>query len=58
MPITSDRPTSSTASTRRPLNPVLIGIALALLIAGVATPHALLVAAGLVLAGLIGLSRT
>ncbi|HEX7307649.1 hypothetical protein [Lentzea sp.] len=49
----SDRPTA----TRRPLNPVLLGIALALLIAGVVTPHALLVAAGLVVAGLVGLSR-
>ncbi len=46
-----------TTSTRRPLSPVLLGIALALLIAGVATPHALLIAAGLILAGLVGLSR-
>ncbi|MFD9701336.1 hypothetical protein [Lentzea sp. NPDC059081] len=49
----SDRPTR----TRRPLNPVLLGIALALLIAGIVTPHALLVAAGLILAGFIGVSH-
>lgn len=55
MPITSDRPP---ATTRRPLNPVLLGVALALLIAWIVTPHALLVVAGLVVAGLIGMSRT
>ncbi|MFD5829238.1 hypothetical protein [Lentzea sp. NPDC060358] len=46
----SDRPTR----TRRPLNPVLLGIALALLIAGIVLPHALLVAAGLIIAGFTG----
>lgn len=44
----TDRP----ARTRRPLNWVLLGIALALLIAGITAAHALLVAAGLILAGL------
>ena len=49
----TDRP----ARTRRPLNWVLLGIALALLIAGITAPHALLVAAGLILAGLTGLGH-
>ncbi|WP_090063420.1 hypothetical protein [Lentzea flaviverrucosa] len=49
----TDRP----ARTRRPLNWVLLGVALALLIAGIAAPHALLVAAGLIVAGLIGLGH-
>ncbi|MFJ5985996.1 hypothetical protein [Lentzea sp. NPDC092896] len=49
----TDRPTR----TRRPLPWVLLGVALALLIAGITAPHALLVAAGLMLAGLIGLGQ-
>ncbi|SES30720.1 hypothetical protein [Lentzea albida] len=49
--------TGHTTRTRRQLPWVLLGVALALLIAGIATPHALLIAAGLILAGLIGLHR-
>ncbi|MFD4635835.1 hypothetical protein ACFWN2_00900 [Lentzea sp. NPDC058436] len=46
-----------TTRTRRPLPWVLLGVALALLIAGITAPHALLVAAGLIVAGLVGLNR-
>lgn len=49
----TDRP----ARTRRPLTWVLLGAALALLIAGITAPHTLLIAAGLILAGLIGLGN-
>ena len=47
----SDHP----STTRRPLTWTLFAIALALLIAGVVVPHALLIAAGLILAGSAGL---
>ena len=40
---------------RRPLTWTLFAIALALLIAGVVVPHALLIAAGLITAGSLGL---
>ncbi|GGN29762.1 hypothetical protein GCM10011609_87020 [Lentzea pudingi] len=47
-----------TTSTRRfPLIWTLIVLAAALLIAGVIVPHALLIAAGLILAGSIGTRR-
>jgi hypothetical protein len=47
----SDHPSPA----RRPLTWTLFAIACALLIAGVVVPHALLIAAGLILAGSIGL---
>lgn len=41
--------------TRRPLTWTLFAIAFGLLVAGVVVPHALLIAAGLILAGSLGL---
>ena len=57
LPHTTDRPTRPRIRSRRPLPWVFLGVALALLIAGIAAPHAVVLAAGLIVAGLIGLGH-
>lgn len=56
--VLTHRVTSPTPQrSRRPLPWVFLGVALALLIAGITAPQAVLVAAGLIVAGLIGLGH-
>ncbi|GLY50515.1 hypothetical protein [Lentzea sp. NBRC 102530] len=53
--LTTQRATSPAPQRGRPLPWVFLGVALALLIAGITAPQAVLVGAGLIVAGLIGL---